>query len=239
MLIGLVSLQLFFAAQILSFNWINPASTSFERSEALRIGKRVSTIAPPVIQLRLPWLQEWRNYASISSNIKRAVIVSEDDIFSSHNGVQWEAIERAWSNNSKAIESAEQSARGGKKHIKIVGASTITQQLAKNLFLSKERTLVRKAQELIITLELEAFLSKSRILEIYLNHVEWGAGVFGAQAASLHYFSHPASQLSVEESAQLAVMLPRPKFFERNLSSVYLFERSQVIAARMSQAKLP
>ena len=237
--LGFLALQLYFFLQISLFTFINPVSTTFERSEALRIGKASFTSSHNGIFFRLPWLQEWRPNSLLSNNIKRAVIVSEDDVFSTHNGVQWEAVERAWANNSKANEAAELNKKGSHKHVKIVGGSTITQQLAKNLFLSKERTLLRKAQELVITIELETLLSKSRILEIYLNHVEWGSGVFGAEAAARHYFSHPASKLSAEESARLAVMLPRPKYFERNLGSVYLNERAQVIASRMNSAKLP
>lgn len=233
------SLQLYFFLRVALCIFIDPCSTSFERSELFKITQislDSSTLYP---HLKLAWLQEWRSYSFISNNIKRAVIVSEDDTFSTHLGVQWEALERAWANNNKALASAEQNTKGPAKHVKIVGGSTITQQLAKNLFLSKERTLLRKAQELIIALELEMFLSKPRILEIYLNHVEWGRGVFGVEGAARHYYSHPSSQLSPVESAKLAVMLPRPKYFERNLGSVYLSERTQVIASRMYSAKLP
>jgi monofunctional biosynthetic peptidoglycan transglycosylase len=237
--LALIALQLYFLIRVATFALIDPASTSFERSEALRIASVNQHAEPTRLIPRLAWLQEWRSYGQISTHLKRAVIASEDDIFTVHNGVQWEAIQRAWSKNSNAIEVANINQRGGRKHIKIVGGSTITQQLAKNLFLSKERTLLRKAQELLITLELEMFLSKTRILEIYLNHVEWGAGVFGAQAAALHYYGHSAKQLSPNECARLAVMLPRPKYFERNLGSLYLMERSQVIESRMQSAKIP
>jgi monofunctional biosynthetic peptidoglycan transglycosylase len=121
----------------------------------------------------------------------------------------------------------------------VVGGSTITQQLAKNLFLSGERTLLRKAQELLLTQMLEAALTKRRILEIYLNHVEWGEGVFGAEAAARHYFHKSASQLTAYESARLAVMLPRPKYFEKLPNSPYLSQRAQVIAGRLHRAQLP
>ena len=237
--VAFLALQLYFLVRILSLVYLNPESTSFERSEAWRIARSNSQISPYGIKLRLPWLQEWRPNPLIATNLKRAVVVSEDDIFTTHKGVQWEAIERAWSHNLKAQEQAQIRSNGSVKNIKIVGGSTITQQLAKNLFLSKERSLLRKAQELLITLELETFLSKARILEIYLNHVEWGAGVFGAEAASRHYFSNAANQLTPKQCARLAVMLPRPKYFERNLGSAYLAERSEVIEARMYSAKLP
>ena len=122
---------------------------------------------------------------------------------------------------------------------KIVGGSTITQQLAKNLLLTGERTLLRKAQEWVITLSLETFLSKKKILTLYLNHVEWGLGVFGAEAAAQHYFQKPAAKLTEWESARLAVMLPRPRFFEKLPESVYLSDRAQTIMARMNDVALP
>ncbi|MFZ8954895.1 MAG: transglycosylase domain-containing protein, partial [Burkholderiaceae bacterium] len=117
--------------------------------------------------------------------------------------------------------------------------STITQQLAKNLLLSGERTLFRKGQELILTFALETFLSKSRILTIYLNSVEWGEGVFGAEAASRHYFGKPAARLSSREAAKLAVMLPNPRFFEDRPNSGYLLQRTNTIEARMRMVQLP
>jgi Membrane carboxypeptidase (penicillin-binding protein) len=120
-----------------------------------------------------------------------------------------------------------------------VGGSTITQQLAKNLLLSGERSLLRKGQEFVLALALEKFLSKQRILEIYLNSVEWGAGVFGAEAAAQHYFRKPASKLSAWEAARLAVMLPQPKRFEKSPGSRYLAGRTATIAARMRYAELP
>jgi len=123
--------------------------------------------------------------------------------------------------------------------VKIVGGSTITQQLAKNLFLSGERTLLRKGQELVLTLLLEALLGKERILEIYLNSVEWGEGVFGAEAAAQHYYRKPAARLSAYEAARLAVMLPRPKYFETRPNSGYLASRAGTIVARMGGVELP
>ena len=176
---------------------------------------------------------------------------SEDDGFSYHDGVDWDALEKAWQKNAKA-EAQIAKAQAGKKAAaptakgkpatrtpKVVGGSTITQQLAKNLFLSGERTLLRKGQEFVLTLLLEALLSKERILEIYLNSVEWGEGVFGAEAAAQHYFRKPASKLSTYEAARLAVMLPRPRYFEKLPNSSYLAERSGVIAARLGSAELP
>ena len=230
-----VALQLFFLARIALMLVVNPESTTFERSEAWR----VYTSTP-----QAGWRQEWVPYERISDNLKRAVIASEDGDFVNHNGVEWNAIEKAWQKNSKAAEQATRRAqqlRPGKPApvAKIIGGSTITQQLAKNLMLSGERTLVRKAQEFVLTLMLETVLSKERILEIYLNHVEWGEGVFGAEAAAQHYFRKPAARLSAYEAARLAVMLPRPKFFEKAPNSGYLSQRANTIAARLGDAELP
>ena len=122
---------------------------------------------------------------------------------------------------------------------KVVGGSTISQQLAKNLFLSGERTLLRKGQEFVLTLLLEHLLDKERILEIYLNSVEWGEGVFGAEAAAQHYFSKPAAKLNAFEAARLAVMLPRPRHFEKLPNSAYLSGRASIIVGRMGGAELP
>ena len=122
---------------------------------------------------------------------------------------------------------------------KIRGGSTITQQLAKNLLLSSERNLIRKGQELVLTLLLENLLSKQRILEIYLNNVEWGNGVFGAEAAAQHYFKKSAARLAPNEAARLAVMLPAPKRFEKTPGSAYLAGRTRAIAGRMRNAQLP
>ena len=111
--------------------------------------------------------------------------------------------------------------------------------MAKNLLLSGERTLLRKGQELVLTLALEAFLPKRRILEIYLNSVEWGEGVFGAEAAARHYFRKSAAQLNHWEAARLAVMLPRPRFFEKTPNSPYLSSRAGTIVARMGDSQVP
>ena len=224
-----LGLQVFFLARIAVMARVSPESTTFERSEAWRI---VST------KNRLPWRQDWVPYAQISNHLKRAVIASEDDIFVQHDGVQWDAIEKAWAKNAKAELQASKKAQG-KTTPKIVGGSTITQQLAKNLFLSGERTFIRKGQEFVLTLMLESLLSKQRILEIYLNHVEWGEGIFGAEAAAQHYFQKPASQLTPWEAGRLAVMLPRPKHYQKFPQSEYLSGRTEIILMRMGSAQLP
>jgi len=178
----------------------------------------------------------------ISPNLTRAVLTAEDHNFFEHHGVEWEAIERAWQKNQRAEVRAErvQQRRPGRAVVpKVVGGSTITQQLAKNLFLDAERTLPRKAQELVIALLLDTMLSKQRLLEIYLNNVEWGEGLFGAQAASRHYFRTDAAKLQPWQAARLAVMLPAPKRFERNPGSPYVASRSATIVARMNDVVLP
>ena len=221
-----LALQLYFAGRIGLMRVLNPESTAFQRSEVYRIALTTGA---------LKWRQKWVPYAGISDHLKRAIIASEDASFTLHEGVDVKALEKAWEKNARAEERV---APAGKP-LKIVGGSTITQQLAKNLFLSGERNLPRKGQELLLTLMLEALLSKQRILEIYLNNVEWGDGVFGAEAAARHYFRKPASQLSAYEAARLAVMLPRPKYFETRGQSAYLAARARVIIVRMSGVELP
>ncbi len=242
LLIAVLALQLFFVARIAAMVAIDPQSTTFERSEAWRVLTEKG---------HFHWRQQWVGYAQISDNLKRAVIASEDDGFTNHDGVDWDALEKAWEKNAKAealVAKLQANQKPGKtpakaapvvRAPKIVGGSTITQQLAKNLFLSGERTFLRKGQEFVVTMLLEAFLSKERILEIYLNSVEWGDGVFGAEAAAQHYFRKPAARLSAYEAARLAVMLPRPKYFEKLPNSSYIAGRAGVIAGRLVNAELP
>ena len=236
---ALFFLQLYFVGRIAFMAVIDPQSTAFQRSEAWRITTEKG---------ELRWSQRWVDYAHISDHLKRAVIASEDDGFANHDGVDWDALEKAWQKNAKAeqraVRKAETRITPGRpattvRPPKVVGGSTITQQLAKNLFLSGERTLVRKGQEFVLTMLLEHLLSKDRILEIYLNSVEWGEGVFGAEAAAQHYFSKPASKLTAVEAARLAVMLPRPRYFEKLPYSAYLSGRASVIVGRMGGAELP
>ena len=248
LVLALVMLQVYFVGRIALMAVVDPESTAFERSETWRIAQTTGS---------LKWRQQWVPYAQLSDNLKRAVIASEDASFVEHDGVDIEALEKAWDRNAKEDAKADAKAERAQqlaskaaskpnaaspapaKPPKIVGGSTITQQLAKNLFLSGERTLLRKCQELVLTLMLESLLSKQRILEIYLNSVEWGEGVFGAEAAAQHYYRKSASKLSAFEAARLAVMLPRPKYFETRSGSGYLSSRAGTIAARMSGVELP
>jgi monofunctional biosynthetic peptidoglycan transglycosylase len=227
-LLAFVALQLYFAARVALMAVVDPASTSFQRSEAWRL---LTTRG------RIVWSQTWVDDTRISPHLKRAVIASEDAGFVEHSGVEWDAIEKAWERNLRELARRQQ--RPGARPPRVVGGSTITQQLAKNLFLDSERTLARKAQEFVVTQWLELLLPKRRILEIYLNHVEWGEGVFGAQAAARHYFRVDAAQLGVMPAAQLAVMLPAPKRFEKRPDSAYVRGRAATIAARMGAVELP
>lgn len=233
LLLAGVGLQMFFVLRIAAMNWLTPESTSFQRSEAWRIVLRDG---------QLPWRQASVDMGALAKPLQRAVIASEDANFTQHRGVWWQSIESAWQKNAKAIAQAEKRAQRQPEKpvaVKIVGGSTITQQLAKNLFLSGERTLLRKGQEVVLAVALETFLSKRRILEIYLNNVEWGEGVFGAEAAAQHYFRKSAARLSSWESARLAVMLPRPRHYEKQAQSVFLTRRAETIVARMNGVELP
>jgi monofunctional glycosyltransferase len=212
-----IATQLFYFAQIAAWNYVNPQSTAFMRSDAWRLSQD-----RPGLSIQHTWV----SYDQISRNLKRAIIASEDANFATNNGYETDAILQAWEKNK---------ARG-----KIVaGGSTITQQLARNLFLSREKSYIRKGQELIITWMLETLMDKERIFEIYLNSVEWGNGVYGAEAAARYYFRTSAAKLTAGQSARLAVMLPRPKYFDEHRNSAYLTQRARIIARRMGAAELP
>ena len=169
---------------------------------------------------------KWVSYAKISTNLKRAVIASEDAKFLDHEGFDWEGIEKAYKKNLK-------------KGKIVAGGSTISQQLAKNLFLSTKRTPWRKGEEALITVMLENILSKKRILEIYLNVIEWGNGVFGAEAAARHYYKTSAANLSSGQAAKLAAMIPNPRFYDKHTYTRYLERRTATIQARMYQVEVP
>ena len=229
-LLALLALQLFFVARIAAMAVIDPESTTFQRSEAWAQWSQGSGVR---------WRQQWVPYAQISDHLKRAVVASEDDNFVNHDGVDWDAIEKAWERNARIEAQLAARPSATARAPKIRGGSTITQQLAKNLLLSPERNLLRKGQELVFTQYLELLLDKERILEIYLNNVEWGEGIFGAEAAARYYFRKSAAQLSAYEAAKLAVMLPRPRYYEQNFNSGYLNSRAGTIAARMRDVELP
>ena len=195
----------------------NPSMTAF-------MDARLSKIRETRPDARLGFV--WVPYGRISDNLKRAVLTSEDDKFLDHDGFDWDGIQKALEKNEK---------RGRV----VAGGSTISQQLAKNLFLSGERSLMRKGQEALVTMMMEGVMDKQRILEIYLNVIEWGDGIFGAEAAARHYFGVSAAQLSARQAATLAAMVPRPRFYDRNRSSPYLLKRTDSILLRMHLAQLP
>jgi monofunctional biosynthetic peptidoglycan transglycosylase len=209
--------QLYFFAMVCWYNWFNPSMTSMMRLQLSELREQ-----NPNAKLE----QVWVPYARISNNLKRAVIASEDANFNEHDGVDWDALEKAYERNNK-------------RHKVVGGGSTITQQLAKNLFLSGSRNYLRKGQELVIAYMLEAVMDKQRILEIYLNVVEFGRGVFGAEAAARHYYHAPAAGLNPAQAARLAVMLPNPRYYDRHRDTSYLARRTAIIQRRMNAAELP
>jgi monofunctional biosynthetic peptidoglycan transglycosylase len=173
---------------------------------------------------------QWVPYEKISASLKRAVIASEDSNFANHGGVEWEAIRKAWEYNRK------QEARGRSKRR---GGSTITQQLAKNIFLSSERSYIRKGQELILAYMIELVMSKERILELYLNVAQWGKDVFGAEAAARHYYGTSAARLSQSQAARLAAMLPNPAYYDAHRGTSYINARTNTIQHRMRLVEIP
>jgi monofunctional biosynthetic peptidoglycan transglycosylase len=169
---------------------------------------------------------QWVPYKKISNNLKRALIASEDAKFVDHEGFDWEGIQKAYEKNMK-------------KGKIVAGGSTISQQLAKNLFLSTKRTPWRKGEEVIITVMLEKMMEKQRIFEIYLNVIEWGNGVFGAEAAARHYYKISASQLSPQQAAKLAAMVPNPRYYDKHREAKGLLRKTDIILARMNDAEIP
>jgi monofunctional biosynthetic peptidoglycan transglycosylase len=200
LLCGFVAMQAFFAIQIGLWTTLDPSSTAFQRAERWRLCSW---------HWSCPVYSEWVPYSKISNNLKRAVLVSEDDIFFQHKGVRVEDMQKAWEKNQQKTQS------GNKSKTALRGGSTITQQLAKNLFLSSEQNYLRKGQELIITGLLELMLSKQRLFEIYLNSVEWGEGIFGVGAAAHYYYASTPALLGREQAAALASALPAPKCFDK------------------------
>lgn len=210
-------IQAYFFVQVIWYSQYNPKNTAFMQAEK----DRLSELSPPK-GIR----KQWVPYEKISNNVKRAVIASEDANFTTHDGVDWDALEKA---------AKENAAQGKIKR----GGSTITMQLSKNLFLSAEQSYVRKAQEMIITGMLELVLSKKRILEIYLNVAEWGVGVFGIEAAARHYYGVSAAQLSPEQAAWLASILPAPRKFDQMRNSPVATQKARIIAYRMRMVQIP
>lgn len=231
LLAGLIAMQIFFALQIALWTVLDPSGTAFQRAERWRLCSWHWSCS---VQ------SQWAPYDKISNNLKRAVLVSEDDIFFQHSGVRVEDMQKAWQKNQQQNQQNTQS--GNKSKTALRGGSTITQQLAKNLFLSSEQNYLRKGQELIITGLLELILSKQRLFEIYLNSVEWGEGVFGVGAASKHYFAISPAVLDREQAAALASALPAPKCFDKQQycrrGSINYSARQEFILENMDRVAL-
>lgn len=220
-LFGLLALALLYLLWL--FGWVlywgkfNPDTTRF-----MEIRLAELRVKQPNAVLK----KQWVPYERISINLKRALIASEDGKFVQHAGFDWDGIQVAMKKNEK-------------KGKAVAGGSTITQQLAKNLFLTPERSILRKGEEAIITLMIECAWSKRRIFEVYLNVIEWGNGVFGAEAAARYYYNIGAGQLGQEQSARLAAMVPSPRYYDRNRNAPGLARKAEVILARMQSAAAP
>ncbi|MDR3158580.1 MAG: monofunctional biosynthetic peptidoglycan transglycosylase [Zoogloeaceae bacterium] len=210
-------IQLWFFGWILWWKWTPPAETHFMRLRLVELRQQ-----DPEASLR----HQWVDYEQISRHLKRAVLVAEDARFVEHDGFDWIGIQAAMEKNQK-------------KGRFVAGGSTLTQQLAKNLFLSPRRSLIRKGQEALITLMIEALWDKKRIFEVYLNVIEWGNGVFGAEAAARHYYQINAARLSSWQAARLAAMTPNPRYYDSHRKTAYLTYRTASIHAQMPAARLP
>ena len=221
------SVAIFFALLVLYQVWLfahicwwvkfNPSGSAFMET---RLEIMLSKDPKATLQ------HQWVPYNKISGNLKRALIAAEDASFVDHEGFDWEGIAKAYEKNR----------RRGKI---VAGGSTISQQLAKNLFLSTKRTPWRKLEEAAITLMLEAVMDKQRIFEIYLNVIEWGNGVFGAEAAARHYYVTSAAEISPEQAARLAAMVPNPRYYDRHRDAPGLSLKTGIILERMNDVEIP
>jgi monofunctional biosynthetic peptidoglycan transglycosylase len=217
-LLGLILLyQLWLFGWIFYWRGIDPDMTRFMEIRLAELQVKDS---------RARLKKQWVDYEHISAHVKRALIVAEDDLFTRHDGFDWNGIQKAMEKNQE---------RG----MIVSGGSTISQQLAKNLFLSPQKTPWRKAEEAVITLMIESLWDKRRIFEVYLNVIEWGNGVFGVEAAARHYFGVSAAQLNAEQAAWLAGIVPRPRFYERNRKAPMLTAKAAIILSRMPSARIP
>ncbi len=212
----IVAYQVWIFANVVWWKWNPPLNTRF-------MSIRLDELQEKNAKARLQY--EWVDYENISPQLKRAVIAAEDGKFLQHHGFDWSGIENAIAKNQ----------RRGKR---VAGGSTISQQLAKNLFLSPSKSYIRKVQEAVITLMIESCWDKRRILEVYLNVVEWGEGTFGAQAAAKRHYQTTAAHLSAQQAARMVVMLPNPRKFERNLPH-YAVRYSNRVLQRMPMTKIP
>lgn len=209
--------QFWLLGWVLYWKWFDPGTTRFMAIRLAELREK-----KPDAQLQ----KQWVPYDRISVHLKRAIIAAEDAKFTDHEGFDWDGIQKALEKNQK-------------KGRFVAGGSTISQQLAKNLFLSPQRSLFRKGEEAIITLMIEAFWDKRRIFEVYLNVIEWGNGVFGAEAAARHYYGIGAAQLGSEQAARLAGMVPSPRYYDGHRYAPGLAKKVPIILARMPAADVP
>ncbi len=216
LLLGLLY-QGWYLAWVVWWKYFDPGTTHFMEIRLDELRQK-----NPSAELK----RQWVPYERISIHLRRAVVAAEDDKFIDHEGFDWEGMQKALEKNQR-------------KGRVVAGGSTISQQLAKNLFLSPSKTPWRKVQEAAITVMIEACWDKRRILEVYLNVVEWGSGLFGAEAAARRYFKTTAAALGPEQAARLAVMLPAPRKFEKNPYSSYMNTHTQIILGRMSSTDVP
>ncbi|MEY2633919.1 MAG: monofunctional biosynthetic peptidoglycan transglycosylase [Pseudomonadota bacterium] len=217
LIVLLVAYQLWLFAWVLWWSRFNPDETAFMQIRLTELREK-----DPKARLQ----KQWQPYAAISPHLKRALIAAEDAKFVDHEGFDWDGIQKALEKNQK-------------KGRFVAGGSTISQQLAKNLFLSPQRSLWRKGEEALITLMIEAVWDKQRIFEVYLNVIEWGHGVFGAEAAARHYYGLGAGQLSAEQAARLAGMVPNPRYYDRHRGAPGLAAKTGIILSRMPAAEIP
>jgi monofunctional glycosyltransferase len=216
-LIALTLLQFWFFGCVWYWSVYNPDSTALMRNRLEQLRE-----SEPNARLRYAWAP----YRYISPHLKRAVVAAEDSKFATHDGFDWDGIRKA----------AEKNLREGEI---VSGGSTITQQLAKNLLLPAERAWWRKAQEAVITMMIELVMDKRRILELYLNVVEWGDGIFGAEAAARYHYGVTAAELDPEQAARLAAILPSPRRYGPDPTTSYVQRRTQTILARMYAVRVP
>lgn len=209
--------NLWIFGHIVYWRSFNPSASAFMTEQLARLQEE-----DPEAELRHKWVP----YERISPNLKRALIASEDAKFVDHEGFDWDGIEAAFEKNLKQGRI-------------VAGGSTISQQLAKNLFLSGKKTPWRKLEEAVITVMLETVMDKRRIFEIYLNVIEWGNGVFGAEAAARHYYRTSAARLSAGQAAKLAAMVPNPRFYDDNRNAPGLARKTRIILRRMPLADTP
>ena len=216
-LIGITLVQFWFFGCVWYWSVYNPQSTAFMRVRLEKLREE-----RPDAQLHYAWVP----YARISPYLKRAVVAAEDAKFFQHDGFDWYGIRKAYEKNLREGEI-------------VSGGSTISQQLAKNLFLSGDRTWWRKAQEAVITVMIELIMDKRRILELYLNVIEWGEAVFGAEAAARYHYGIAAADLAPAQAARLAAIVPSPRRYGPGHHTAYLERRTSTILARMNTVRVP